>query len=134
MCQNLTAILLAISWFAISNHCALGLAAVADHQADHVSRHDCCASDLPVHPRPTKGSEAPCCKTLLAISAAPAKFYEARVVLLVSAALDGAGVGLAFAAPAISAFQFHDTGPPGRTFAESVLQRSLLAHAPPFRA
>lgn len=28
-----------------------------------------------------------------------------------------------------------DTGPPGaRTFAESVLQRSILAHAPPVRA
>ena len=131
--RGITAMLAVISWLAISNHCALGLAAVADH-AEAVSKHDCCASDLPVKPDRGKDSAAPCCKTLLATSAAPAKFCEARIILLVSATLDSAIVGLTLPAREIAAFQFLDTGPPGRTFAESVLQQSLLAHAPPFLA
>lgn len=129
--RGITAMLVVISWFAISNHCALGLAAVANHQTETVSQHACCASDLPVPPKPAKDSGAPCCKTLLATSAAPAKFCDGRVVLLVGAVLDRTLASLTLPPHATAAFQFLDTGPPGRTFAESVLQQSLLAHAPP---
>jgi len=129
----ITAILAAISWLAISNHCALGLAAFAEHRADTVTKHDCCASDLPVQPKPAKDPGTPCCKTLLATSAIPAKVFQAGV-LLVSAPVDRALATRTIPPQATAGFQFFDTGPPGRTFAESILQQSLLAHAPPFLA
>ena len=124
-----TVTLAAVSWLAVSNHCALGLAALENHKA--ISAHACCASDVPAQPRPTKDPATPCCKTLPAISAIPAKGFQANV-LCSNAPLDRVGVILAKPPRASVAFQFLDTGPPGsRTFAESVLQRSLLAHAPP---
>lgn len=130
-----TVTLAAISWLAVSNHCALGLAAVENHGVEVVGEHDCCASDVPAQPKPAKDPATPCCKTLPATSAIPAKAFQANVVLLSSAPLDSAAVILAEPPHPIGAFRFRDTGPPGgRTFAESVLQRSLLAHAPPFLA
>jgi len=134
MYRWITAMLTAISWLGISNHCALGLAEVASHSTDDVSMHDCCAGALPVQPKPAKDTDTPCCKTLLATSALPAKVFQARVGLLVCAPLERALVILTISPHAIPAFQFLETGPPGRTFAESVLQQALLAHAPPFLA
>jgi hypothetical protein len=126
--------LAAISWLAISNHCALGLASLANDRADSVSKHECCAGNQPAQPKPAKDPDAPCCKTLLATSAMPAKAFQAHVILFASVPLDRVLVILTISPRAIAAFQFLDTGPPGRTFAESVLQTSLLAHAPPFLA
>jgi hypothetical protein len=132
--RGITALLVLISWFLISNHCALGLAAIAHHQAQSVGKHDCCASNLPVQPEPEKDSGAPCCKTLLAISAVQAKLCQARIVLSVSATFDHAVVASNLPTHGIAGFQCIDVGPPGLTFAESVLQRSLRGHAPPFLA
>jgi hypothetical protein len=126
--------LAAISWFAISNHCALGLASVAHDRADNVSKHDCCAGNQPAQPKPAKDPDAPCCKTLLATSVMPAKVFQAHVIMFASVPLDRALVTVTISPRAIAAFQFLDIGPPGRTFAECVLQASLLAHAPPFLA
>jgi hypothetical protein len=134
MCRWMTVVLTAVSWFGISNHCALGLAVVASHHAGMTANHDCCANDLPVGPKPAKDSGNPCCKTLQATSATPAKVFQARVGFLVCAPLDRALVILDVSPNAVAAFQFLDTGPPGQTFAESVLQKVLLAHAPPFLA
>ena len=128
-----TAMLAAISWLAISNHCALGLATVGMHQRTAVSAHDCCASEVPKQPKPAKDPASPCCKTLQALSVSPAKSFATIVTTFV-------GVFPAFGTPTLATLRsapaahcFLDTGPPGgKTFAESVLQRSLLAHAPPF--
>ena len=133
--RGATVALVAVSWLAVSNHCALGLAAKETHSSDAVSAqaHHCCASKVPGQPKPAKDSASPCCKTLQALSVSPVKSFEASVTIFF-------GGPLACSAPTIAtpqlgpvACRFLNIGPPGgKTFAESVLQRSLLAHAPPF--
>ena len=128
--------LAAISWLAVSNHCALGLAAIENHETASVAGHDCCPSEVPVQPKPAKDPTAPCCKTLQATAVTSAKVFQANATMLAGAPLDFATMIVdGPALHSIVASRFLDTGPPGgRTFAESVLQRSLLAHAPPFPA
>jgi len=116
------------SWFAISNHCAF--AAVA-------TKTDSAQSECPFHSKPAKQKQEPsqlqCCKTLRAVVFGQTK----------SSARDDANffdIDLCveeFAHLALSDYTQAplplDTGPPGaRSFAELILQRSLLAHAPPF--
>jgi len=127
-----TVTLAAISWLAASNHCALGLATIETHQPAAVSAHDCCASEVPAQPKPARDPATPCCKTLQALSVSPAKSFDTNVTTLGSAPLAFGTTTVATLRTAPVARRFLDTGPPGgKTFAESVLQRSLLAHAPP---
>ena len=123
----------AAAWLAISNHCLL--AAVEGAARMPMPR---CHGTSPANQSPAnhdqKGSVV-CCKVLratLLTSAknlvsldqflfAPYKYFVAIVVLPDTS-------------HEIGAFEW-DTGPPGGgSFAESVLQRSILAHAPPFVA
>jgi hypothetical protein len=128
-----TVTLAAVSWLAVSNHCALGLATIEAHQPDAVSAHDCCASEVPSQPQPAKDAATPCCKTLQALSVSPAKSFDTNVTTLVGAPLDFITTTVDPPRSAPVGHRFLDAGPPGsRTFAESVLQRSILAHAPPF--
>jgi hypothetical protein len=129
-----TVTLAAVSWLAVSNHCALGLAAIERHPSDAVSAnaHDCCASEVPAQPKPAKDPATPCCKTLQALSVSPAKSFEVSVTTFVRGPLVFSTPTIATPRSAPVAYRFLNTGPPGgKTFAESVLQRSLLAHAPP---
>jgi hypothetical protein len=121
----------ALAWLAISNHCAL-----AALEGPLKTPMPSCHHTPPADPSPSKHDEksgVECCKvlraTLLTLSknlaahdtAAFARFDY--VVALISAA-DQAQ---------LTRIIEWDTGPPGAgSFAESVLQRSLLAHAPPF--
>ncbi|PYJ26525.1 MAG: hypothetical protein DME90_11635 [Verrucomicrobia bacterium] len=118
------------SWFAISNHCAF--AALA-------TKTDSVQTECPFHSKPAKQKQEPsqvqCCKILRAVflaktkSWAPdnSKFSNAPFRVEVFAHL-----ALAHNERALLSL---DTGPPGaRSFAELILQRSLLAHAPPFHA
>lgn len=114
-----------VAWFAITNHCALG--AVTALQSKTVSMH--CHGSGPVPAKDGK-EQAPCCKVLKAV---------------VLAKVAAAGNALDFIHkdyPAPQSFtgilhaEMHtlglDTGPPeALSFSESVLQRSILAHAPP---
>ncbi len=118
------------SWIAVSNHCAF--AAVA-------SEIDKAQTECPFHSKPAKQKEQPsqvqCCKILRAVVFAKTKDWVR----------DDAKFCVAnFLVPA-RAFVVHpprvveplllDTGPPGAfSFAELILQSSLLAHAPPFGA
>ena len=120
------------AWLAISNHCALGAAAAAPQVK---STPDEC----PFHSKqsapagPKQSSASPCCKILRAIITSSGKSVRPMVNLV--------DVDLAFAkliifAPPKISFRgtTTDTGPPGATsFAELILQRSILAHAPPAR-
>ena len=107
-----TVTLAAVSWFAVSNHCALGLATIETHQPDAVSAHDCCASEVPAQPKPAKDSAIPCCKTLPALSVNPAKSFDTNVTTPVGAPL--ACVTMAVAPPRTLTVApwFLDTGPP----------------------
>ena len=133
--RGATVALVALSWLAVSNHCALGLAAIETNSSDAVSApaHDCCASGVAGQPKPAKDPATPCCKTLQALSVSPAKSFEASVTIFFGRPLACSTPTIATPRVAPIAYRFLNTGPPGgKSFTESVLQRSLLAHAPPF--
>jgi hypothetical protein len=118
------------SWIAISNHCAFGAVA---------TKSEASQSECPFHSKPAKQKEQStqiqCCKTLRAVVPTVAKSWTRNDT-------DFSDVDLCFKEFALIAYSrsqpaplFLDTGPPGaRTFAELILQRSLLAHAPPHLA
>ena len=126
------ALLTAVAWFLAANHCAV--AGLAAPLSDAATGHEHCggASDAPADPeKPNDCDGLNCCKSL----SAPASFAKKLV-----------GYNKAFftlkdyvVTEILFADEQHDasileldTGPPpGHGFAESVLQRSLLAHAPP---
>jgi hypothetical protein len=124
-------VLMAIcSWFAISNHCAF--AAVA-------TKTDSVQTECPFHSTPAKQKQEPsrlqCCKILRAVVFAQTKSWardDAKFFDVDPCVEEFALVALLHHAQASLPL---DTGPPGaRSFAELILQRSLLAHAPPFHA
>jgi len=115
------------SWIAISNHCAFSAVAAPVGETQ---------SACPFHSKPAKQKKhsagVQCCKTLRAVVPTVAKNWTRNDT-------DFSDVDLSFKEFALIAYSrsqpgplFLDTGPPGaRTFAELILQRSLLAHAPP---
>jgi len=115
----------------ISNHCAL--AAFASEKSP--SQMDCC----PHHAAPAKQQKQPdmqpCCRILRAIVAPVAKSPTCSAIDLSIVDLAVAEL-VTFAPPEIPSDQTTlDTGPPGAfSFAELILQRSILSHAPPFLA
>ena len=113
------------SWFAISNHCVFAALAT----------NDTASRECPFHSKPKEkpSTGAQCCKILRAVASVTTKswtrddakfseadhYYDERA--LITAYLQTTLAPL-----------FLDTGPPdAHSFAELILQRSLLAHAPP---
>jgi hypothetical protein len=120
-----------VAWLAIANHCALASLGTPAKEAVARCRADCCGDQSPAKER--NKNETECCKTLhatLNVAARKLVGYDTSLFEL----------ELYFVAPVILAndsrvtshgFEL-DTGPPfAKTFAESILQRSILAHAPP---
>jgi len=122
-----TVLLTIAAWFCLSNHCAFGLSA---SPAEAVVE----AGQCPMHSAPAKQKPAPhlpCCKDLRAVASPVVKSVAAFAQQLVGSQEYAAEIFLPPPHLAIELFAL-DTGPPGAlTFAESVLQRSILAHAPP---
>jgi hypothetical protein len=125
--RGVTVAVAIFSWVAISNHCAFSALVAQTHATQ---------SACPFHSQPAKTPPQPagiqCCKILRAVVPTMTKGW----------ARNDAGVSdadlyfekLAFIANSQSATSplLLDTGPPGsRSFAELILQRSVLAHAPP---
>jgi hypothetical protein len=118
------------SWFAISNHCVFAALAT----------NDTASRQCPFHSKPAKQEKpstgAQCCKILRAVSSVPVKGWARDDTNLSD--FDGYGgeraLAIAYSQTALVPLSL-DTGPPGvRSFAELILQRSLLAHAPPLLA
>jgi len=115
------------SWIAVSNHCAF--AAVA-------SEIDKAQTDCPFHSKPAKqkqqSSQVQCCKVLRAVVFAKTKRWTRDDAKFCDAKFPGqASVFVAYS-PRVVTPLLLDTGPPGAfSFAELILQQSLLAHAPP---
>jgi hypothetical protein len=119
------------SWIAVSNHCAFAAVAMENDKAQ---------TECPFHSKPAKpkeqSSQVQCCKILRAIVFAKtkdwarndAKFCDVNFPVLVDAFV---ACSLRAVAPLLL-----DTGPPLRafSFAELILQESLLANAPPLVA
>lgn len=114
------------AWFSLSNHCALGAVLTTAEPASEMS-------DCPMHPAPAKkkpAAKAPCCKDVRAIVAKWVTANPAALRLIGSR--EFATEILVRPRHAMREIECLDTGPPGYfSFAESVLQESLLAHAPP---
>ena len=118
------------SWIAVSNHCAF--AAVA-------TEIDTAQTDCPFHSKPGKqkkqSSQVQCCKVLRAVVFAKTKDWTRNDAKFCDANFPAqAGVFVVCSSRVVAPLLL-DTGPPGAfSFAELVLQQSLLAHAPPFLA
>ncbi|PYI89908.1 MAG: hypothetical protein DMF03_06380 [Verrucomicrobia bacterium] len=123
-------LIITAAWFGISNHCALGA-------LQHVSGMQMpkCHATAPGNPTPVRQDQqggVECCKVLRATLVMPSSglaaadtFAFVSHIYLVSfiPTADHSQPGR---------FSEWNTGPPGAvSFAESVLQRSILAHAPP---
>ena len=115
------------SWIAVSNHCAFAAIAMEINKAE---------TECPFHSKPAKqkeqSSQVQCCKILRAVVFAKtkdwartdAKFCDANFPVLAEAFVMCSSRAVA---PLLL-----DTGPPGAfSFAELILQQSLLTHAPP---
>jgi len=118
------------SWFAISNHCAF--AAVA-------TKTDSVQTECPFHSTPAKQKQEPsqlqCCKILRAVVFAQTKSWARDDAKFFDVDLCVEEFALVALLPNAQASSSLDTGPPdAHSFAELILQRSLFAHAPPFRA
>jgi len=118
------------SWIAVSNHCAF--AAVA-------SEIDKAQTDCPFHSKPAKqkqqSSQVQCCKVLRAVFFAKTKHWTRDNAKFCDANFHGqACTFFVYSSRAVAPLLL-DTGPPGAfSFAELILQQSLLAHAPPLLA
>jgi len=115
------------SWIGISNHCAF--AAVATEVAK-------AQTECPFHSKPAKqkeqSSQVQCCKILRAVVFAKTKDWARNDAKFCDANFPiQARAFVVDSSPAVAPLLL-DTGPPGAfSFAELILQRSLLAHAPP---
>ena len=126
-----------VAWFVASNHCALaGYAPVLPSVEASAHSHCHGSSDQPAdEPKERECDGSKCCNSLNAPTLALAKSVVAYDSAYVSAPEFAGFLRRLVVAQHDSVRCELDTGPPGSTsFAESVLQRSILAHAPPFRA
>jgi hypothetical protein len=121
---------LMVAWLVASNHCAIGLMKPQPGTAAvHAVCHNC--QSEPMKPQPASGGDRECCKALQGMPADTAKVdvkYDAALFTLID--FVAAAVPLPTEPQAARAL---DTGPQRSiSFAELILQRSLLSHAPPF--
>jgi hypothetical protein len=128
--QSLIVLVTIAAWFSLSHHCVLGLGVASSQPAESADSFEC-----PMHSTPAQEKEPvaklPCCKDLRATAAKSAAGAQAATIRLVRSQDYARGI---FLAPPRVALEIAglDTGPPSAfSFAESVLQRSILAHAPP---
>jgi hypothetical protein len=129
MARLLTAIITAFAWFLISNHCVLAELQHAS-QTKASCHQPCCANEPPAKSNSESGVE--CCKTLHATLSAAAKDFAGHDTSLFAPQLYAIGAVISTNDLGPIAILKLGTGPPfANTFAESVLQRSILAHAPP---
>jgi hypothetical protein len=118
------------SWIAVSNHCAFAAVATEINTAQ---------TDCPFHSKPAKqkeqSSQVQCCKVLRAVVFAKTKDWTRNDAKFCDANFPAQAGLFVVCSSRVVAPLLLDTGPPGAfSFAELVLQQSLLAHAPPFLA
>jgi hypothetical protein len=118
------------SWIAVSNHCAFAAVAAEIGKAQ---------ADCPFHSKPAKqkeqSSHVQCCKVLRAIVFAKTKDWARNDAKFCVASFPiEQGAFVVYPSRAVAPLLL-DTGPPRAfSFAELILQQSLLTHAPPFVA
>ena len=117
------------AWIVASNHCAFGLMKrTPQTAATHAVCHSC--KSEPSKPQPAPGGERECCKALQSLPADTAK-VEAKYDASLFALLDFATAAVP-SSVAAQPMVVRATGPPrALSYAERILQRSVLSHAPP---
>jgi len=115
------------SWIATSNHCAFGAVA---------TQAEASPTTCPFHSKPAKQKEqstdVQCCKILRAVVSTASKSWMRDDTSFSDVDLYFEKLALIATSRNASLPLLLDTGPPGaRSFAELILQRSILAHAPP---
>lgn len=120
-----------VTLFAITNHCALGAVMTSRSQTTTVQTH--CHGDQSSPAQKGSDEETPCCKLLRATITSNAKALQpANENFLGVQSWAMAEIRFTDETRLHNAVQQLGTGPPSvSSFAESVLQRSILAHAPP---
>ena len=117
------------AWLLLSNHCLLGF---TEETTDSATKTDECPMHAAAAPAKEKpAAKIPCCKEIRALVA---KSVTKTLILAARSFTDREYTPATFPPPLcrISPHRGLDTGPPGLlSFAESVLQESLLGHAPP---
>jgi len=115
------------AWLSISNHCVLGGLIAVHAKSSAAPMH--CHGDRPA-PSKNGDEQTPCCKVLKAIAVAKISVGASQLDFVLKEYPTGELI--------VGIWKAHthtlglDTGPPKAiSFSESVLQRSLLAHAPP---
>jgi hypothetical protein len=127
--QLLFVILTMAAWFSISNHCVLATV-TASGQNTSVAPMHCHGAPAPQSPAKSGDEQTPCCKVLKAITIAKIH-VGTNAVDFVLKEYPTAGLVVEISQAQTQTLGL-DTGPPGAlSFSESVLQRSILAHAPP---
>ncbi len=118
-----------LAWFGITNHCALGALTAAKAQSAMTPIH--CHGNQPLPSKKSGEEEMPCCKMLRATLTGEAKVVEVASKTFLQIQDWIVAELISAAETQLSPLEL-DTGPPfAGSFAESVLQRSILAHAPP---
>jgi hypothetical protein len=120
-----TVLLMITAWIFLSNHCALALSRTS---------MDSETGGCPMHSAPNKEKPAahiPCCKELRAVAAHAPKSVTAAARQLVCT--QDYVAAILMAPPRVTLqMVLRNTGPPrALSFAESILQHSVLVHAPP---
>ena len=117
-----------VAWFSISNHCALG-GLIAKTNSAVAPMH--CHGNQPTPSKKSSEEEMPCCKMLRATITSDAKVVEVASKTFLPNQDWVVAELISSTETQLSPLEL-DTGPPfAGSFAESVLQRSILAHAPP---
>jgi len=120
-----------LSWLVITNHCAL--AQIQSKQAASAGHAHCHGGGSDDGKKGPGDGMSECCRVVKASLADQADLHLDATKLLRYAFVIADAPGVRTAGPAVM-FYF-DHGPPGAaSFAEIVLQRSLLSHAPPILA
>jgi hypothetical protein len=123
-----TALLALAAWLVLSNHCLFGL---TEATADPVAPSDECPMHAAAPAKEKPAAKIPCCKEVRALVA---KSVTKTLSLAGRSFTSQEYATSAFHIPPRATAEVHalDTGPPGLlSFAEAVLQESMLAHAPP---
>ena len=127
-------LLAAIAWFLAANHCVVA-GFLPERRVAAAEFEGCPGHSSPEKDQESGGcQETSCCKSLAApvTMAKVAGNYDALSFVTKDFALAS---GFDLGEQHLAFIEEVDTGPPRSTsFAESVLQRSILAHAPPFCA
>lgn len=129
-------LLLLAAWLTLSNHCALAALGQGTASDKSAALRKCCAGKVPAgEETPPAAPGGMCCKSLRVLPTdTPVKLVQAQENVLLfeliwTALCEAPAVRLVVGEVARA------TGPPrAESFAEMVLQRSLLSHAPPLAA